>query len=101
MEESIVGIEDLVAKFGYELFEKTTSVDTFFDDSLLIEELDLKVVSKVELLLVNLIKGIFQDVLPPNRNWVEPLSKFLFLAFYDVLEDFGSQTEGYSVRHVD
>lgn len=40
-EETVFWVEDLVAKFGDELFEETTSVYAFFSLAMLINKLDL------------------------------------------------------------
>lgn len=61
----------------------------------------MKVVFEVEFLLIDFVEGIFEYLFSTNRDRMEPLSEFLLLTLYYILEDLSSQSKGDGVRHVD
>lgn len=61
----------------------------------------MEIVFEVEFLLVNLVEGVLENLFSTDRNRMQPLPEFLLLVLYKILEDFGSQSKGYGVRHID
>lgn len=89
----IFRIKDFVTKLGNELFEETTTINTFFYLAMLIDKPDLPLCSGVELLQEYLIKTILQNVTPIDSNWI-PSMVVLCLHFDQILEDLSSEPKG-------
>ena len=99
LEVGIFWIKYLIAELGDKFLEQTTSIDSFFNLSMLVDKLNLPLGSWILLHHEYFIKTIFQNIGSINRNWV-PSMKFFSLHRYEVLEDLSSQSKRYRMRKI-
>jgi len=99
-EETVFWVEDLVAKFGDELFEEATSVYSFFSLAMLINKLDLKGSMHVNLVHKYLVVSVLQDESTVDCDWVESIVG-VSLLLDQVLEDLRPQSEWNGMWHID
>lgn len=98
---AILRVEYLITKLSNELFEEATAVDAVFDHAHLIDELDGQLVFHVELLLENLVVGVFEDSTTIYLNRMRITTIVLPLHIDQMLEYFRAETEGNCVWNVD